>query len=254
MYNANDGLVLVDFDRNTGELNSLRQLILYNQRPDPQRFGSVEWSPNSRFIYICDVDKIWQVDTWEENLEDGLVFIDEWNGISDPFQNLFFLSSLAPDCKIYICSNSGAYSYHVINHPNLKGTNCDFVQNGVRLPFVSSIATMPNFPRYRVDEEDKCDPTITSIFGDDIYWRRDLITYPNPVFDMLTVDVPEEQKGNLFVLDMLGKLLWKSDESYNIPKIQLDMSGFAPGPYNVEFIPEHNPGRRIWTSQVVKVD
>ena len=90
------------------------------------------------------------------------------------------MMALAPDCRIYMNSLNGSFSYHVINKPNEKGEACDFVQQGIKLPAASSVGTLPNFPRFRVDEEDKCDPTITSVFGDNIYWRRDLVTYPNP--------------------------------------------------------------------------
>lgn len=254
LYNAEDNLILLDFDRSMGEFSNLKQLELHKLPLQNQKVGSVEWSSNSRFLYLCDQDKLWQVDTWEENLEDGLILIDTWNGVNDPFPNIFFLSALAPDCKIYICSISSANSYHVINNPNLEGTKCDFVQNGVKLPFVSSVATMPNFPRFRVDEEDKCDPTITSVFGDDIYWRRNLTAYPNPMHSELTVELPAGKEGHIYVFAMNGQLVWESAELYSEQKVIIDLSSHQSGTYSVEFIPDKNYERRIWTSKVVKVD
>lgn len=253
-YNPYDDLHLYDFDRGTGELSNHRYLLIEEFPDDRARFSSVEWSPNSRFVYITIQDQLWQIDTWEEDLADGLELIDTWNGESDPFPTLFFLMALAPDCKIYICSFSSTNSYHVINNPNEKGQACDFVQQGIRLPFVSASATMPNFPRFRVDEEEKCDPTITSVFGDDIYWRRDLIAYPNPVRDKLSVELPEGEQGHIYVFDMNGQLVWESAEFYSEQKVFIDMSGYQTGSYNVEFIPEKNKERRIWTSKIVKVE
>ena len=252
-YNPYTNLSLFDFDRSTGEFSNQHDFIVEEFPQDVARFASVEWSPNSRFIYITNQDKLWQIDTWEENLEEGLELIDVWNGASDPFQTQFFLMALAPDCKIYMCSFSSTNTYHVINNPNGKGQDCDFVQQGIRLPFVSASATMPNFPRFRVDEEDKCDPTITSVFGDNIYWRRDLVTYPNPVSDILTIEMPESETGCLYVFDMQGQLIM-STESIYVSQAQLDMTGLPSGTYSVEFIPDDNPQRRLWTSRVVKVE
>ena len=253
LYNAYDNLLLYDFDRSSGDLSNLRQLNLRNISPTANVFSSVEWSPNSRFLYVAIQDELWQVDTWEDDLEDGKVLIDRWNGVQDPFSTNFYLMALAPDCRIYMRSTSGTFSIHVINKPNEKGTACDLVQQGVKLPF--PIASMPNFPRFRVDEEDKCDPTITSIFGDHVYYRRDMTVYPNPVRDVLTVEVPEGKKGRIVVFDMQGQLVW-SDHEIDIyrDKVQLDLSGLVVGTYSVEFVPDDNRERLVFTAQVVKVE
>ena len=252
-YNVYDNLLLYDFDRETGLLSNLRQLELARVFSPNVVFSSVEWSPNSRFLYVAIQDELWQVDTWEDDLEAGKVLIDRWNGVQDPFSTNFYLMALAPDCRIYMRSTSGTFSIHVINKPNEKGTACDLVQQGVKLPF--PIASMPNFPRFRVDEVDKCDPTITSIFGDHVYYRRDMTVYPNPVRDVLTVEVPEGKKGRIVVFDMQGQLVW-SDHEIDIyrDKVQLDLSGLVVGTYSVEFLPEDNKERLVFTAQVVKVE
>ena len=251
-YNPYDDLHLYDFDRETGEFTNHKYLLIEEFPDDIAKFSSVEWSPDSRFIYISMEDELWQIDTWEDDLEDGLVLIDTWNGINDPFQTKFALMALAPDCKIYMCSFSSTNTYHVINNPNGKGQDCDFVQQGIRLPFVSASTTMPNFPRFRVDEEDKCDSTITSVFGDDIYWRRDLFVYPNPVIDQLTVEVPEVGRAQLLVLDMNGQMVLQQKTEAQFGNVQMDLTGLPEGTYSVEFLPEENKERRIWTSLVVK--
>jgi len=253
-YNPYDDLHIYEFDRDTGEIGNDRHMILEEFPDNITRFSTIEWSPDSRFIYIALERELWQVDTWESDLRAGLELIDTWNGASDPFQTTFSLMNLAPDCKIYMCSHSSTNTYHVINNPNAKGQDCDFVQQGIRLPHVSASATMPNFPRYRVDEEDKCDPTITSIFGEDIYWRRELVAYPNPVVNQLTVELPDVERGRLYVFNTEGQLLWQSKETYTGSEVQLDMSGYATGTYSVEFVPEENKERRVWTSWVVKID
>ena len=254
-FNTDDNVLLYDFDRSTGMLSNLKQLDI-REGGASAVFTSVEFSPNSRYAYLAAQTELYQIDTWADNLEDGLVLIDTWNGVQDPFNTTFNLMASAPDCKIYMCSGSSTNTYHVINKPNEKGTACDFVQQGIRLPFVSATATMPNFPRFRVDEVDKCDPTITSIFGDDVYYRRDMHVYPNPVRDILTVEIPEGKKGRIVVFDMQGQLVYEDrcpdDKCRGL--IQIDLSQLAVGTYSVEFLPDDNKERLVYTAQVVKVE
>ena len=72
--------------------------------------------------------------------------------------------------------------------------------------------------------------------------------------DQLIVELPDGEKGRLYVFDSAGQLLWQSKETYVGSEVQLDMSGYATGTYSVEFVPEENKERRLWTSWVVKID
>ena len=174
LYNEVDGLLIYDFDRSTGKLDFQERIIPYIHT-GPSVFCSVEWSPNSRFLYTASSQFLHQIDLWEDDIQaDGIRLIDTYDGTQDPFSTTVFLMAQAPDCKIYMCPTSGTRSYHVIKKPNELGIACEFVQNGVKLPQLSNFGGMPNFPRFRVDEEEKCDPTLTSIFGDAVYYRRDL--------------------------------------------------------------------------------
>jgi hypothetical protein len=194
------------------------------------------------------------VDTWAEDLEASLLLIDEFNGVPDPIPSRFFISTLGPDCRIYIRGGGSSNSFHVVDKPNERGVACDFVQQGVRLPFISATGSFPNFPRFRVDEEEKCDPSITSLFGETVWYRRDLTTYPNPVSDRLTIELPEEVgSGHLYVLDLYGQLVWEGETASSQAVQTLDMSNYAEGTYSVEYVPRDNPERRVWTSRVVVV-
>ncbi len=249
LFNAYDNLLLYDFDRSSGELSNLKQLKIKDT--EEVIFSTIEFSPNSQFLYFGVTDSLWQLDITEPNLEDGLELIDVWDGSSDPFATTFHIMALAPNCKIYMASGSSTRTYHVINKPNEKGQACDFVQHGITLPHISSLGNMPNFPRFRVDEEDKCDPTITSIFGDQVYYRRDLSVYPNPIIDFVNIEIPDNQSGKLFLFDLNGQLIWKGSGLRSEIR-QLDFSFLESGMYNLEFIPDKNPERLIWTKQLMK--
>ncbi|HRG65695.1 MAG TPA: hypothetical protein PLV12_07820, partial [Saprospiraceae bacterium] len=158
IYNYFDQLHVYDFDRETGFLSNHQKIEIYPPEEIDRNlynFGSVEWSPNSRFLYCASQEKLHQVDTWENNLQDGVILIDILDGTMDPFRTIIFLMAQGPDCRIYITPKCGCYSIHVINKPDEKGTACDFVQNGIKFLYPNG-GTLPNFPRYRVDEEEKC--------------------------------------------------------------------------------------------------
>ena len=251
-FNEFDGLQLYDFERESGALNFRGHIDLIDTVN--WWFATCEWSPSSQFLYLIKSDSIWQLDTQIEPLEDGLEFIAAHNGVIDPLSTRFFLSALGPDCRICIRPGSGSYSFHVIHKPDEKGVACDLQQQGIRLPQISSTGGFPNFPRFRVDEEDKCDPSIVSAFGEVVYYRRDLITFPNPVQDYLTIELPENTgDGYLYVLDMQGQVVYSQEVSILTGSLQLSMSHLPSGIYNVEYVPRDNKARVVYTSQVSKV-
>ncbi len=176
IHSGYNGLFLFDFDRTTGVLSNYRGLSP-SYIPDVAEFSSVEFSPNSRFLYLCHADTLRQVDTWENDLSDGVLFIDSWNGLSDPNPGFFNVSALGPDCRIYIRMFSSTNSFHVIHEPDMKGLACDFEQQAIQLPLISAAGSFPNHPRWRVDEIDKCDTSLVSMFNEPVYYTRDLTIF-----------------------------------------------------------------------------
>jgi hypothetical protein len=252
VFNRWEGIRVYDFDRSTGGLNN-EQVIPWHF-DDTGFFTTCEWSPSSQFLYVAQFDSLFQLDVTAEPLSDGLVFIEEFNGVQDPLSTFFAKSALGPDCRIYLRSLSSTRSFHVINKPDEPGLACDFVQQGIRLPVISSAGSFPNFPRFRVDEEEKCDPSITSLFGETVWYRRDLTTYPNPVSDGLTIELPEEMgEGRVYLLGIDGQLIWEGETFSGQTELQLDMRGYAEGRYSVEYMPRDNKERRVWTSSVMVV-
>ena len=249
-FTKKDGLHVFDFNRNNGRLSNPRSL--YNTNSSSIKFASLEFSSNSELLYYMTTDSLWQVDLTLDNLEEGNVFIEEWNGVNDPFATVFFGAALAPDCRIYIRSGSSTESVHVINKPNERGVACDFVQQGIQFPFTNSVGTWPNSPRWRVDEEEKCDTSIVSIFGELVYYRSDLIIYPNPTAGPLTIELPEDQtRGYLSIVNSRGKAILRKEIQQIIDIYQADLSGYPSGVYYVEYLPKENKERRVYTGKVI---
>lgn len=253
LYNYYDQLHIYDFDRVSGLLSNHRTVVLFEDIDRGEiRFSSVEWSPNSRFIYTASRHELHQIDMWEPDLQDGIRLIDTYNGTVDPFPTNFFLMAQGPDCRIYMCSTSGSRSYHVINKPDELGQACDFVQNGVQLPFPSGVASFPNFPRFRVDEEEKCDPTITSMLGEQVYYRRNMEVYPNPTYGPIHAKIPSAKPGTLAVTDMEGRMVWVRRITGEALK-EIDLSHLAAGTYEIGFYPEDMRERIFYSTRLLKL-
>ena len=238
---------LYDFDRASGLLSNFKHMEFHPL--DTFGFSCMEFSPNSRFLYVSDRDSLWQVDSWSDDMGGTKVLL---NVNTDPTTD-YFVAKQGPDCRVYIRSNKGS-TVHFVNKPDELGLACDFRQDGFILPHRFGIGGFPNFPRFRVDEEEKCDPSITSLFGETVWYRRDLTTYPNPVSDRLTIELPEEVgSGRLYVLDLNGQLVWEGETSSSQAVQTLNMSAYAEGTYSVEYVPRDNEERLVWTSNIVVI-
>jgi hypothetical protein len=257
LYNYYDQLHIYDFDRETGALSNHQKIHVFPPEEidiDQIRFSSVEWSPNSRFVYTATWLELHQVDTWADDPQSAVQLIDTYNGTQDPFPTTFFLMAQGPDCRIYMTSTSSAYSMHVINKPDELGTACDFVQNGIVLPHAHG-SGLPNFPRFRVDEDEKCDPAISSVFGAPVYYRRPLEVFPNPSRGHFQVVLPEGfGRGRLSVLAPSGQRLLSRQVGPDGGTEAIDLSGLPSGTYFIELHPEDGRERVLYGQQVVKVD
>jgi hypothetical protein len=93
IYNYYDQLNVYDFDRNTGKLSNHQKInVIPEDEIDRTQiiFSSIEWSPNSRYIYTAGHLYLYQIDTYEPNVTKSIVLIDTYNGTMDPFVTSFF--------------------------------------------------------------------------------------------------------------------------------------------------------------------
>ena len=147
---------IFNFDRCTGELNSLVQIAMQ----DSAWSGGAAISPNSRYLYIPSFEVVYQYDLWAPDIEASRDTVAVWDGFSEDgfFSTTFYLAQLAPDGKIYINSNNSVSYLHVIEQPDLPGDSCQVCQHCVDLPTKNSFS-LPNFPNYRLShlEGSPCD-------------------------------------------------------------------------------------------------
>jgi hypothetical protein len=154
-YDQWHGISLLGFDRCSGNLSNLR----FYPVDSVNTFTSLEFSPNSRFIYYNSSSQLIQLDSWVLPGQHPLDTIANWDRYHElntiPFADGFAFSQLAPDGKIYISASASSRHLHVIERPNLPGQACGFRQHGFPLP-TSNGGTIPHFPNYRLEPK-KCD-------------------------------------------------------------------------------------------------
>lgn len=229
-FSREQGILLWDFDRETGLLSNTRQWLI----PDSTHtfVASGEFSPDSRFIYIDNTWHLWQVDTWAPDLQDGATLIADYDGFlwKDFFSTGFQFMVIGPDCKIYMSTDGTTPFLHVIHHPDLPGTACGFEQRGVKLPATNG-QCLPNMVNYRLDTGPVCDSTLSTSFFLPVKAEvRLLEVRPNPARGQFQVTLPDfGSGGTLTVIDIAGRevagLVWTGETMH------VTCTGWTPGLY-----------------------
>jgi len=244
------GVFLYDFDRETGSLSNFRHAAI----PSTIGFAGVEFSPSSEFLYLSVSDSLWQMEVKYDDLLEGAELIATWDGVWDPWPYSFGYAKLGPDCRIYITAEGSADAWHFIKNPDLKGQACDFRFKGSQFPYHNTRGNLPHQPKFRVDEDEKCNPDINTMFGELVYYTRPLVISPNPTEDLIKVSVPEASLGELYIIDLHGKEVLKQRISIPTDELELSLAFLKAGVYVVEFIPTNNAERIIYSEKLVVVD
>jgi hypothetical protein len=144
-------LNIFKFDRNTGLLsNHIHEFI-----PDTIYGGGLAISPNSRFLYLAQWNKIYQYDLKATDIIKSKTLVAEYDGYTAPkieggweFATTFGPMALGPDGRIYISSVGQHFEFGVIQYPDRKGVACEVRQHYVKKPSISQ--GVPNNANYRL--------------------------------------------------------------------------------------------------------
>ena len=142
---AGEYTTIYDFDRCTGLLSNFRQF----NYPVGGSGGGAFISKNSRYLYTSSTTTLYQYDLWAEDIESTRTLVAVYDGHLDFLPTTFFQGQLAPDGKIYIASNNGVTSLHVIHNPDADCPDCRIEQHGIELPTFNAFS-IPNQPNYRL--------------------------------------------------------------------------------------------------------
>jgi len=158
------GIGIADFDRGDGSISNLRSKIL----SQPTLASGTAFSSDSRFLYVCNGEQIYQYDMTAANTLQSEKKVAEYDGFEyffPEFPNLFgypvnfCLMKLGPDGRIYIFpSSASTRMLSVIEHPTAAGVECDVRQHSISMP-TAFARTVPSMPEYRLGPLDssQCD-------------------------------------------------------------------------------------------------
>ena len=160
-------LFLARFDRCAGQIYDPDFIFVDLSH---YRLGNgVSFSHDSRYLYMCNEDFIYQYRLNEENIlnsgkkvatYDGYEYFFSWDTAHSSGSHInFCLMGLAPDGRIYISPSSGyTRMMSVIQFPEKSGEECDVRQHSLLMP-TSFFRGIPNFPTYRLGPLDgsECD-------------------------------------------------------------------------------------------------
>jgi len=247
LMNQHFDCLLYNFDRETGSLQFENQIFI-DSFP-PLTLTPIEFSSNGEYLYITSGEKLFQLNVNKAINDDTTtpILIEEWNGNFNPTATQFTLMQRGPDCRIYMNTPTSSYNYHVIKKPNEEGVACEFVQQAIEMPELTTRANIPNFPNFRIDEEEYCDPTITSLFGLPIQNTNKLGLTPNPAYDSIKLEIPENKKILTgYLIDSFGQTI----NSKMLKGEQLDISNLHSGIYILHITLD---GGKVLTERFVKI-
>jgi len=200
-------LRIYDFDRCSGQLSNMQYKYI-----TPFTGGGTAFSPNSRFLYICKWDSLWQFDMQAPDIMASQTFIDKIDTtFSDPatgFISGWCYMYLAADGKIYLQNFSGVM-LNVINNPDMPGQACNFVQNQIQCP-TYYYATVPTYVNLDLKQVPGSICDTLGVGNIEINKNNtSLKIAPNPSNGNISIEFPvQEISGMLYVYDVNGKLVY----------------------------------------------
>jgi len=239
-YDGRNDLHLLDFDRCTGIFSNHLHVAI-NDSADG---GGVAFSSNSQVLYVSSSKYVYQFDLSSSNIASTQTTVAVWDGHyspSPPAATVFYLAQLAPDNKIYISSQNGVLSMHVIEYPDSLGLACNVCQHCIALPAYNG-TTIPNHPNYHLGAlgSSICDSLPTDI-GDLVEsTAEEIVLFPNPVQDILYVRNPASntQKEIRLYNSLLQQVSIPISLINQGEYFEVNASGILPGVYFLEIITE----------------
>ena len=155
---AGGGFTVADFDRCDGTVSNIKTKVL-NQ---PSISSGTAFSSDSRYLYICNGDLMYQYDMTKSNVLQTEKIVAEYDGFkyyfaddtiqSNPigYRVNFCQMKLGPDGRIYIFpSTTSNRMISVIDSPIENGVSCNVKQHSILLN-TSFTRTVPNMPEFRL--------------------------------------------------------------------------------------------------------
>ncbi len=233
-----DYIRIYDFDRATGTLS--KPLSITYPLEGNTDMLSVCVSPNNRYLYVSHFWELYQFDLDAADIAASKTLIakcDKFVAPGDILSSNFGSMWIGPDCRIYMGSNNGVRSLHVIHHPNKKGKACNFEDHAIILP-TKSYLVGPSIPNYRLDIAPTCDSTIAFpqviVPTDNVLetWLPSVV-YPNPSSGdiQLDIDLQHIPKATWKLFNTVGSLIDSKEITHYETSYSFDYNHLPDGVY-----------------------
>ena len=224
--NPYDGIHIFDFDPCNGNFSNQRYInIGFNQ----YSCVGVEFSPNSRFLYVSLGDELRQYDMQAADIiKSGILIATIDTTLKEP--SSFYSMALSPNGKIYMAATHSNMTLNTIHKPDLKGTACEFKQQDFLLPSYTYVA-LPNIPKFRGNEiDEKCGGVATE---DKVLLKTAI--YPNPVtqgtVNIDFFDMPDFNTGHWQLFNITGQQVAQFELKKGHLECNFDLGDLAKGLY-----------------------
>ena len=229
-FNSLVGLMLYDFDDETGELSNYRNYPI----PSVGAYSGQCFSPSDRYVYAGNGERIYQIDITSdpddpEIYDYGYQFITGANGWPISVGNMM----TGPDCRIYISAGSATNYMHVVHYPDRQGADAE-LEKHIPLPMrmKQHFPQVPNlFPT--------CDSSISWGIHTSVLEPTDpqdpIVMYPNPATTEVQLTLPLTSSGRLTVYNMMGNPIIEMDKSPGIGNLHIDTTEWYSGSYVVVY-------------------
>ncbi len=218
----NSQLVILDFDRCTGEFSNPVLTDIQNDTLEwsgnTEVYGgggvSLEFSPNGRFLYLGNVKVIYQYDLTESDLAMTRKTIFKWD--TSYGGALTYEMRLSPKGQILVSNFAGAAGkdFSLIKKPDLPDTLCELDLYNFKIPCLNSHFINNTF-NYRLGKVpgSACD---TIISGVDEFADEDVLQIsPNPAKDKVEIQLAKYlPDAELLVCDIQGHIVYQNPHYY----------------------------------------
>lgn len=143
---------LFEYNTTTGAVSNAKVI------KSPAKSYGVEFSPNSKLLYVTSENLLLQYDTTAQDIPSTQTIVGKIDVASS--------IKLTPNSKIFVVNKYLATSLSVIRKPNVPGVGCEFVLNTMDLGGKETFVGLPNFivePYYLFDIKADIDCTDTVV-------------------------------------------------------------------------------------------
>ena len=208
----------------------------------------ISFSPDGKLLYMSTIYSIYQIDVEDTSTNNAML-------ISGPDTSLtefpwYDVMACGADGKLYIGNSGGnRKSMSYIEFPNVRGSACQFVPQGIWQPY-TNLLSPPNMPNYGlgVDTAHGCWPLGTV---NEILPSKNLLVYPNPAQHSVTIECKllssETAQFNLF--DILGNKVISTNLNGENSKTTLDIHHLAQGVYSYQIV---SSDAKVVTGKLIK--